>query len=414
MNQKIELVNLTTNNMSNFRCESDVILSPGYFLAVEFMKKCSFLHRYPILKIKSSLTESSQYLDSVVNNGKSKLWINLASHSGISLKELSFFAKDFLLTSSCAELIYFPQIDLNKHKILILAPHPDDPEVSSYSIYTSYPQSTVIVTITDGLNTANRNFILTSQRVIESLTIPQFNGISFRNTINLAYPDGNLKILYENYRTSPMDKKSSRFNEYRNLNVSPYMPTNSIGPCWISLINDLVQIIQSYKPTIIITPHPLIDSHFDHVFTTLALDEALQICDYFPSAILTTFVHNKITELYPFGPHNSEISLPPFPQHFNNIQLFDSVQVAFCSEDLNHLKFRAMEAHSDLRTIRFPIYPTFSSAFLQLKIAAYNSLLFHPNSPPNSLFRRFIRPHELFLTITSSATFQNICQHAKN
>ncbi|MCS7063877.1 MAG: PIG-L family deacetylase [Methylacidiphilales bacterium] len=387
-------------------------IESGHFLVLKasyggFSSYCS-----PVVKVSSPTLSTYHYLDPLPSQPSSQIWINLSSHAGTPLTKLSLHPQGVTLSATPPQLILFPQIDLAFHKILILAPHPDDAEIASFALYASYPHSTLIVTITDGANPTNPNYTPTPQRIIDSLSIPQFNGLPYTHTINLAYPDSQLNKLKQK-KTSPPPLPTTDFVSLRALNASPLTPPAPPFPAWASLVSDLIFIIKKFSPSIIVTPHPLIDSHPDHLYTTLALYEALSTLDTFPHAILTTFVHNHITELFPFGPSHSEISLPPFPENLNQLTLFDSVQLVPASHEINQRKYRALEAHSDLRDIHSPLHPNLDSISSHLRIFVHHSF-FYPHIPPVSLFRRFIRPHELFLTITSSATFQNICQHAKN
>ena len=63
---------------------------------------------------------------------------------------------------------------------------------------------------------------------------------------------------------------------YRRANISKMFPTTSRKNSWKNLVDDLTQILHKVKPKIIVMPHPWLDSHLDHEYTSVALVQAME------------------------------------------------------------------------------------------------------------------------------------------
>ena len=63
---------------------------------------------------------------------------------------------------------------------------------------------------------------------------------------------------------------------YRSLNVDPELKARPFTASWPSLVGDLGAELDRVQPRVVVAPHPLLDRHRDHQFTTLALLEALE------------------------------------------------------------------------------------------------------------------------------------------
>ena len=108
---------------------------------------------------------------------------------------------------------------------------------------------------------------------------------------------------------------------FRTLNTIDLKSDIETKANWPTLIDDLSEIMDKYSPDIICTPHPLLDPHKDHYFSTLACLEASAKSGMSPDYLLYANHHNH-TDMSPFGLSGSLASLPPeFNEHKTAISL---------------------------------------------------------------------------------------------
>src|SRR5262249_33683005 len=138
----------------------------------------------------------------------------------------------------------------------------------------------------------------------------QLGGLGPGKSINLCYPDGLLPAMraQPDREFADSERGGVNFRELRRLNHSPPVRENMVCT-WRGLVADLVHVLAQVRPTVIVTPHPWLDSHADHVSTTLAVSEALQQADLASARYYFYTVHNRCSELWPFGPSGSGVAL---------------------------------------------------------------------------------------------------------
>jgi len=138
----------------------------------------------------------------------------------------------------------------------------------------------------------------------------------------------------------------------------------------------------------------LVDSHPDHGLTTLAVCEALGRCDMGAGRLFLYVVHNRSTELYPFGPAGSGVSLPP---HLDGVGIeFDAFYSHSLSPEQQNWKQLALEAMHDVRELAPAI--SLGLEWRRLKSAA-GAWLRGWSNPPTCLLRRSVRPDEVFFVM---------------
>lgn len=217
-----------------------------------------------------------------------------------------------------------------RHRLLIIAPHPDDETLGAGgAIQTAIAQGmevrVVIVTNGDGQRFAPLAFnhrLLTKptdyitdgeRRQAESLAALSRLGVSAQDVYFLGYPDGGLTTLWlADWKTScPMRGLRTRVTH------SPYLDTYNRKAiyCGSDIVDDLQTIIINYQPDLIIIPHPN-DEHPDHRttsnFSQLAI--ALQIAanpNYHP-AVYGYLIHFGYYPR-PRGLYTNRLLLPPSP-----------------------------------------------------------------------------------------------------
>ena len=158
----------------------------------------------------------------------------------------------------------------------------------------------------------------------------------------------------------------------------------------MSFLNDLVLIIKQSNPKSILTPHPTIDSHPDHKYTTYALFEAIKKTKH-SAKILTYTNHLSTSEIYPIGDFHSAITLPPNFKEF----YFDSIYSFGLSDDLQIDKFFALEAIHDLRDSTIQI--SIKKAYKHLDRLITRAI----KGKDKSYYKRALRANELFFVIES-------------
>jgi LmbE family N-acetylglucosaminyl deacetylase/glycosyltransferase involved in cell wall biosynthesis len=214
---------------------------------------------------------------------------------------LLFFALAFLFSfiynisaaRSGVAISQIPVIDLtNTHRILVIAPHPDDETLGSGGlIQNALSQGdeirVVVVTNGDGqvvgplaLNyhpiSSPADFIkIGLDRQKESFNATLILGLPAKDVIFLSYPDSGINSLWFDDWLKNCPYKS----HHTQATSSPYPLTFDPGAqyCGKNLLNDLLKIINDFKPDFINIPHPN-DEHPDHRaisnFTRLAISLA--------------------------------------------------------------------------------------------------------------------------------------------
>jgi LmbE family N-acetylglucosaminyl deacetylase len=90
------------------------------------------------------------------------------------------------------------------------------------------------------------------------------------------------------------------------------LPADTDGqPTWNNLIADLVAVIEHYRPEVLLTPHPELDPHHDHVASTRAVLEACERSGWKPKTLLLYANHLHDNDRWPMGPAGNGIALPP-------------------------------------------------------------------------------------------------------
>lgn len=217
---------------------------------------------------------------------------------------------------SAASLLIFEAPDIAASNLLVLAPHPDDAEAAAFGMYSG--QGSCVVTITAGeratgtvpgwVGEPNRSHWTALLRVADSLTTG-----SARQRISLVFPDAALESMHrEPARAHQLDCEATLPRaKLRSGNAMVQFQTAGPDCRWSDLVSDLRLVLHLLQPRTIICPHPLLDGHSDHVFTAVALEEALRGFQGEPPLLLLYVVHSRDARLYPLGPTESIVSLPP-------------------------------------------------------------------------------------------------------
>jgi LmbE family N-acetylglucosaminyl deacetylase len=282
-------------------------------------------------------------------------------------------------------------------RVVVVAPHPDDAEIAAFGVYSSTDAAVVTVTAGDasdrygGVAPLTRNDVA-RLRVWDSITVPRIGGVPPQRAINLAYPDGRLA---EMAAKPDCDVRGElEFDELRAINLSDLVRGSAVCS-WESLVEDLAHVFTRHRPTAIVTPSPTHDSHSDHRRTTFAVCRALSRAGLSEGRLFLPVIHNRWTELYPFGPATAVASLPP------NLDPSDGDWDGICSYPLSveqqALKYMALEAMHDLREFRAPFPDT--KTLVRRSLGELKAALHGMGTPPTSYLRRGPRPDEVFFVL---------------
>jgi hypothetical protein len=235
--------------------------------------------------------------------------------------------------------------------------------------------------------------------VWDSIFIPAFGGVPAKRALNLCYPDGQLAKMHAN-PTSEFGSRSGAHIDYkalRQLNTSELLD-DVVPPrgSWESLVHDLASVFSRVQPSVIVAPLPLVDPNPDHGLTTTAVCEALRRCDLNGVRLFLYVIHNQWTELYPFGPAGSGVSLPPTfdPESIE----CDALYSLSLSSEQQMWKCLALQAMHDLGDFTLAATPSSRAQWRSLK-SSLGARLKGLSNPPTSYMRRAVRPDEVFFVL---------------
>jgi LmbE family N-acetylglucosaminyl deacetylase len=275
----------------------------------------------PFVEIVSGATSDRQYFDA---GDVGDRWLNVSFlRSALAPgARISFNTQGVTFDDTAAELRLFDtNPDLSK-AILVLAPHPDDAEIAAFGVYAN--RKATVVTVTAGNagaptyeavfdDPAEQYLFKGRLRVMDSITVPLHGGIPPDRTFNMGYFDARVAAMYEKRDevVPEMYRQNSDVNVYREANVGSLLPKRARDSKWSHLVDDMLSVLKKVKPAVVVAPHPQLDTHRDHQFTTVALSEALERWN--KRVTLLLYTNHADRNRYPYGPAGTLMSLPPPP-----------------------------------------------------------------------------------------------------
>ena len=240
----------------------------------------------PYVEVSVGEFRIQQYLDP---NAVGMRWLNL---SGLREQlaggaEVIIRTHAVTLEAETATLRLFDNhLDLQQ-RILVIAPHPDDAEIAAFGLYADRQAS--VVTVTAG-NAGDMNYRANVSdpaehyalkgylRAVDSVTIPWQGNIPPERTANLGYFDGRLDAMYLAPKQTFPEVYGANTDValYRRANLSKLVSSAARSNTWQHLVEDLVEVLRKVNPGIVVMPDPRLDTHPDHEFTSVALDQALE------------------------------------------------------------------------------------------------------------------------------------------
>jgi LmbE family N-acetylglucosaminyl deacetylase len=359
---------------------------------------------YLNLKIADKNICSKQYLE---RNNYGIRYFNLTDFAKQASPgdEIKLSSNKLLWDSANIELLVFNnKIDVQS-KLLVIAPHPDDAELAAFGLYSKF--DTHIVTITAGEGgridycqaysddpKIQRQF-KAKIRILDSISVPLFGGVTPQKALNLCYFNGKLAEMYQNPDRAVKSELTgiSDVRQFRKFNVSTLMPSSNGAATWENLVNDLSTVLKKIAPDIIVLPHPLLDRHQDHCFSSLAVFETMRNLKMDNGKFFFYVTHSNFSSKYPYGPRHSPITLPP---NFVDNELECSVYSHSLSWQEQIEKIFALDAMHDIA----PIPGISESVVTKLKYKLFYKSKYI--EPWLKYYRRAIRSNELFLVMPFS------------
>jgi hypothetical protein len=140
-----------------------------------------------------------------------------------------------------------------------------------------------------------------------------------------------------------------------------------------------------------------LDPHLDHLFSSVAVNEALHRANISSGRMFYYSVHNRRSEMWPFGPAGSGVSLlPMLPSDGCCASGFYSHRLSL---ERQRDKLLALESMHDLRNIQWPVprHAAYAKVAEELR-----SALRGLDHDPTSYLRRAARPDEFFFVTSLS------------
>jgi LmbE family N-acetylglucosaminyl deacetylase len=304
-----------------------------------------------------------------------------------------------------ASLLVFDSPAIEGAGVLVLAPHPDDAEIAAFGMYASRPSW--VVTVTAGekatghlparVSAHTRSRWTALLRVSDSLSVPQLGQVPPDRRVNLAYPDGALESMYrEPARPFRLACEESLCRaQLRSANQMAQFRGGNAGCTWNELIEEMRLLLELTRPGIVICPHPLVDTHSDHVFTTVALERAMRGLQGRRPLVLLYVVHNRGVPFYPFGPAESLVGLAP--GRYDG-WLADSIYSHPLDPEMRQTKYFAVEAMHAARRYA-DVEPRGAVKILKSFRQEILAYLAGMSLDPTSFLRRAPRPNEIYYVV---------------
>jgi len=301
-------------------------------------------------------------------------------------------------------LVFDPPL-IDPAAIVVLAPHPDDADLAGFGMYAN--RQSWVATITAGEKaTANlpagipsnaRARWAASLRVWDSLTVPQMGEVPAARCVNLVYPDGALESMYKD----PTRPHALACEEYlprstlRSRNDLTAFQEGESGCTWGRLVEELRLLLELAQPDIVVCPHPVLDIHPDHIFTTVALEQVMRNLRGKRPTLFLYVVHARGGSLFPYGPATSLTSVPPG-------DVVGDIADSIYSHPLDSLtqqaKYFAIEAMHAVRNYPDSEPKTFLRTLRSIgkEVAGY---LAGAGLQPGNHLRRAPRPNEMYYVV---------------
>jgi LmbE family N-acetylglucosaminyl deacetylase len=300
--------------------------------------------------------------------------------------------------ASNAILYVLSNPDFGQQRLLVVAPHADDAELAAFGLY-SRASDVTIVTLTQGeieaehyrdmgLDATAAARLKGRLRSWDSLSVPLWGGVPQQQCVQLGYYCLRLDAMAQAPQQSfgSLESGESDIRNVRRFN-SLSLPGDVDGePTWHNLVADLAYLLEHHRPDAVLTPHPELDPHSDHVASTRALMEAIELGSWRPRTLLLYANHLHDNDRWPMGPAGYGIALPPAIEPLPADGLWSPV----LDESVRMDKAMALGMQHDLQGR--PPFKRRLRRMIQRLLAGRR----WPRTGEDEFFRKAVRRHELF------------------
>ena len=212
--------------------------------------------------------------------------------------------------------------DYARQRLMVIAPHADDAELAAFGQYSRCPEAS-IVTLTQGeieaeayqrlgLEPAAAARLKGRLRAWDSLAVPLWGGVPQARCVQLGHYCLQLAAMAEEPERGFGSRESQQADTRTVRQHNPLvLPGDKDGvPSWHNLVADLVALLEHFRPEVVVTPHPQLDPHRDHVAATQALLQAIERSTWRPQTLLLYANHLHDNDRWPMGPAGNGIALP--------------------------------------------------------------------------------------------------------
>ena len=216
-----------------------------------------------------------------------------------------------------------PAVELQRRRVMVIAPHADDAELAAYGLY-SQADETWVVTLTAGeieaehyqqmgLAKAEAARLKGRLRAWDSIAVPRWAGVAESRCVQLGYFCLQLPAM----QAAPDQSAASReadladIRVFRRFNPFPLPADGDGAPTWRNLLADLRALLEMARPEVLVMPHPQLDPHPDHICAQAAVLEALQGLAWQPQTLLCYANHLHDNDRWPMGDSGDGVALPP-------------------------------------------------------------------------------------------------------
>ncbi|MDD2556900.1 MAG: PIG-L family deacetylase [Desulfuromonadaceae bacterium] len=299
-------------------------------------------------------------------------------------------------------LLSFSNPQLEHQKLFIVAPHADDAELAAFALYGDH--DSCIITLTAGevgapyyqdpdACSATASRLKGRLRAFDSVMVPRWRGVEEGKTVQLGYFCMTLKAMYQQQPQAVLSHTAELADPsyFRNFNTIALKSDNAGEASWALLLQDLQELLEREKSDIILTPHPLLDPHPDHIYATKAICEACQNLNRSDATFLLYANHYHNTDMFPFGPAGSIASVPP--QEMKITAATHKIFSYPAEQESQRLKGAALAMMHDLRnslSLKKKFRLHLHSLFLGRKVSPYGE---------DEFFRKAVRNNELFYVV---------------
>ncbi|EXI71585.1 MAG TPA: PIG-L family deacetylase [Candidatus Accumulibacter phosphatis] len=329
---------------------------------------------------------------------RGRRYLNLSGQeAALALGELRISGRHCRLSAD-ATLYVLRNPDYARQRVMILAPHADDAELAAFGLYQR-TAGVSIVTLTQGeteaadyrrlgLDAAAAARLKGRLRSWDSIAVPLWGGVPQSRCVQLGYYCMQLSAMLADPRSPCASRESGAADVREARRHNPLLlPADANGlPCGANLVADLAALLDHFRPQVVVTPHPQVDPHADHVATTQALELAMQQSAWQPEIALLYANHLHDNDRWPMGPAANGIALPPALTPLPADALWSPLLGP--AEQLDKAMALAMQ-HDLQGALR-------CKQRLRRRIQRLLAGRRWPASGENEFFRKAVRRHELF------------------